>query len=35
MCNSFSLDESRVDDITGVSKEENNILIRPFTEEVR
>jgi hypothetical protein len=31
--NSFSLDESRVDDITQVSEDENNLLIRPFAEE--
>jgi hypothetical protein len=33
---SFSLDESRVDDIVQVSHEENELLVRPFTvEEVR
>jgi hypothetical protein len=33
---SFSLDESRVDDIMQVSGEENDLLISPFTmDEVR
>jgi hypothetical protein len=33
---SFSLDETRVDDIVQVSKEKNDLLVRPFTiEEVR
>jgi hypothetical protein len=33
---SFSLDESRVDDIVQVSQEGNNLIIRPFThEEIR
>jgi exonuclease III len=31
--NSFSLDESRANDIKQVSEEENNMLIRPFSEE--
>jgi hypothetical protein len=30
---SFSLDESRVDDIVQVSQEENDLIIRPFTHE--
>jgi hypothetical protein len=34
--NSFSLDESRIDDIEQVSQEENDLLTRPFTmDEVR
>jgi hypothetical protein len=31
---SFSLDESRVEDIVQVSQEENDLIIRPFTCEV-
>jgi hypothetical protein len=30
---SFSLDESRVDDIVQVSQEENNWLVQPFIED--
>jgi hypothetical protein len=31
--NSFTLDEMRLDDINQVTEEENNLLIRPLTEE--
>jgi hypothetical protein len=31
--NSFTLDEARLDGISQVSEEENNLLIRPFSEE--
>jgi hypothetical protein len=31
--NSFTLDEARLDGISQVSEEENNLPIRPFSEE--
>jgi ADP-dependent phosphofructokinase/glucokinase len=31
--NAFTLDETRIDDINQVSEEDNNMLIKPFTED--